>query len=266
MGRVYLATNKTNGKMYVGKTTKTLEARKKGHQKGARYGQGCFKSAIRKYGIDGFTCEELFVSDSEISLNLKEVEYIRDLNTKSPNGYNLTDGGEGLSNPPEEVRLKMRMAMLGKPKSEVHKANLKIAFKDRKMPEGFGETQRVLMTGRKRSAETKQKMSESSKGRRLSEETRAKLSRAHTGKTLSAETRKKMSLARMGNPGNRGKKLTEEHRRNLSIARTGTKRTEETKAKMSASIKKALADRKARLADQAAVNRNSYDRNRKGGP
>ena len=40
-------------------------------------------------------------------LNEREIFWIAKLNTKVPNGYNLTDGGEGLVNPSDETRAKM---------------------------------------------------------------------------------------------------------------------------------------------------------------
>jgi len=72
--------------------------------------------------------------------------------------------------------------------------------------------------GRKRSEETKKKISESQKGRKKhSEETRKKLSEANKGKN---------------NP-NYGKKFSEEHRKKISEALKGKKRSEETIKRMS---------------------------------
>jgi hypothetical protein len=51
--------------------------------------------AIRKYGRDVFEIEILDEGLTEAEADFCEVFYIRILNTKVPNGYNLTDGGEG---------------------------------------------------------------------------------------------------------------------------------------------------------------------------
>lgn len=80
---------------------------------------------------------------------------------------NLTDGGEGLSNPSSDARLKMAEAK----KSE--------------------------------SLETKHKRSTAAKNRirsPLTEETKQKISKANSGKRRSVESKKKMSIAKLGKP------------------------------------------------------------------
>lgn len=54
-------------------------------------------NAIRKYGWDNFKVEKIIVNVPEEDLNNLERAYIAVENTKAPNGYNLTDGGEGAS-------------------------------------------------------------------------------------------------------------------------------------------------------------------------
>ena len=66
--------------------------------------------------------------------------------------------------------------------------------------------------GKKHSAETRRKISESHKGKILSEETKRKLSEAnkgntyHKGKILSEETKRKLSEAHKGQPPTKGSK------------------------------------------------------------
>lgn len=69
--------------------------------------------------------------------------------------------------------------------------------------------------GKKRSDETRRKLSESHKGNHPSEETRRKRSESLKGKPKSEEWRRKVSEAQ------KGKKLSEEHRRKLSEAKKG---------------------------------------------
>lgn len=69
--------------------------------------------------------------------------------------------------------------------------------------------------GKKRSDETKRKLSESHKGNHPSEETRQKMSEKRKGKKHSEEWSKKISEA------NKGRKFSEEHRRKLSEAKKG---------------------------------------------
>ncbi len=97
---VYIAKNSVNNKCYVGYTTKTLDERIKTHlyksnNKTNKHYFYLFKEAIRKYGIENFTWVILaHCSSIEECCNL-EKHYIKTLNTISPNGYNLTEGGNG---------------------------------------------------------------------------------------------------------------------------------------------------------------------------
>lgn len=95
---VYKHTNKLNGKSYVGITSK--EPRKRWGLNGSNYHEAkgkhtCFYNAIKKYGWDNFTHDILFTNLSLKEASQKEKELIIFYNSKAPNGYNLTDGGEG---------------------------------------------------------------------------------------------------------------------------------------------------------------------------
>jgi len=95
MGCVYLVTNTSTGMQYVGKTKGPLAARKKQHLCETRH--VCyFHKAIKKYGKQNFKWEELYVSSDEEDLYSKETFFIEKLNTRIPNGYNMTLGGDGL--------------------------------------------------------------------------------------------------------------------------------------------------------------------------
>lgn len=65
--------------------------------------------AISKYGWDNFKVEKIIVNVPEEDLDNLERAYIAVENTKAPNGYNLTDGGDGGSGVvfSEESRKKM---------------------------------------------------------------------------------------------------------------------------------------------------------------
>lgn len=75
---IYAAINKINGNIYIGKTTKTLEKRRKEHiQKAKKYGKTYFHSAIVKYGEENFAWEIIDNSCAEEeSLKYKEIYYI----------------------------------------------------------------------------------------------------------------------------------------------------------------------------------------------
>jgi len=98
-------------------------------------------------------------------------------NLNEGNLVNLTDGGEGVSNPSIEARQKI---------SETHKG--------RKHSEEFCRKQRDKIV----SEETKQKIREGLKGKRMANEWKEKIRQALKGKPLSEETKQKMSEVRKG--------------------------------------------------------------------
>jgi group I intron endonuclease len=111
---VYLITNKQNGKGYVGQTIKTLAKRWSAHisvDSPCRY----LRNAIQKYGISNFEIRPIVVVGTKEWLDYYEKEFIKLFRTKFPNGYNLTDGGEGQCGrfTSEETRKKMSIAHMG---------------------------------------------------------------------------------------------------------------------------------------------------------
>lgn len=95
---IYKITNIKNSKIYIGKTTKSLEHRFKIHKSYAIKGKGgcpALQNAMIKYGIDNFTIEQIETATTEHELNDKEKYWIAYYNsTDRTIGYNLTDGGE----------------------------------------------------------------------------------------------------------------------------------------------------------------------------
>jgi len=111
-GCIYRLTNTINGRKYIGKTVNFYKRMSKHkHDKGKCY----IHRAIRKYGWNTFKVEKIIDNVPEEDLNNLEISYIAVENTKSPNGYNLTDGGEGVSGRrhTEEWKKKMRERMTG---------------------------------------------------------------------------------------------------------------------------------------------------------
>ena len=93
LGRIYCVENKTNQKLYIGKTTLTIQMRWSGHC--ACRGTSAIENAIRKYGPDNFTIREIDSAATREELNALERHWIAKLNTRAPCGYNLRPGGEG---------------------------------------------------------------------------------------------------------------------------------------------------------------------------
>lgn len=91
---IYLRTNIINGKQYVGQAN-DFEKREQDWMCDSRYSGGVIDKARAKYGVENFKVEILRECKTKDELNYWEKYYISELNTKVPNGYNLTDGGEG---------------------------------------------------------------------------------------------------------------------------------------------------------------------------
>ena len=89
---VYVHTNKSNGKMYVGQTSQNVEKR---WQKGqGYYNSTYFYHAIQKYGWDGFEHEVLASGLTQKEADNFEQLLIRELDlTNHEKGYNLRSGG-----------------------------------------------------------------------------------------------------------------------------------------------------------------------------
>ena len=93
---IYKSTNKINGKVYIGQTIKSLEQRIKGHIKESKIDSNRpFMSSINKYGVSNFIFEVIDSANSLDELNDKEIYWINFYNSVSPNGYNVTGGGQG---------------------------------------------------------------------------------------------------------------------------------------------------------------------------
>ena len=111
VGEIYKMTNTTNGKIYIGQT----RSHRLNHNKYRPFGYlGRFKDhiseansnkknnsrylnhALRKYGKDCFTCEKIHTCKVN-ELDELEKQSIIEYNSKFPNGYNLTNGGKGIT-------------------------------------------------------------------------------------------------------------------------------------------------------------------------
>ena len=164
-----------SGKSYIGQTTRSVEIRFQQHQKSNR----CIAlyNAIKKYGWDNFEIDWYECPDED--LDFDEELLVREMETLSPEGYNLREGGGSRGKHNEESKQKNRDAHIGT----------------------------------KHTDKTKQKMSKSQSGKTLSEDHKQKLSESKRGekhpmfgKTPSEDTKKKMSDALRGEKNNRSKK------------------------------------------------------------
>jgi len=194
---IYKATNKLNGKNYIGQTTGNLNKRKNRHYRDSLKNiyLSKFHYALKKYDKKDFDWSILCECKTLEELNEKEKFFIKEFDSFGKNGYNLTNGGENYIRS-EETKMKMSQQRKGRILSENWKKNLSIAGKNKKV-----------------SDETKKKMSDSLKGRECN---------WLKGKKLSDDTKKKMSLSQIGNKngiGNKnkfGKLLSDETKKKIS--------------------------------------------------
>lgn len=96
MPYIYKITNKVNGKVYIGKTTYSIQKRWKEHLKAAKNSKSEKRplySAINKYGAENFKIEQIEECSHDI-LNERECYWIEYYGSFK-NGYNATIGGDG---------------------------------------------------------------------------------------------------------------------------------------------------------------------------
>lgn len=183
---IYLRTNTVNGKQYVGQTNDMKKRDYQWFNTNWFYAGTYITNARNKYGTENFKTEILKECDTQDELNHWEQYYIKELNTKYPNGYNLTDGGYGRSGYKMTEEQRLKMCGSGNPMYDVHR---------------FGEDNPWY--GGHHTEETKQKLSELKKGFKHSEESKQKMSEERKGEKhwnygnhWSEESKKKMSQSR----------------------------------------------------------------------
>ena len=91
---IYKAENISNGAVYIGATTKSLDARQKDHIERANRGDsGRFQKAIATFGAEAFSWNQIDTGASIDELAQKEKKYILQYDSKE-NGLNSSAGGE----------------------------------------------------------------------------------------------------------------------------------------------------------------------------
>ena len=87
---IYKITNNINGKVYIGQTVRSVRERMEEHK---RKCTTVIDKALRKYGAENFTVEEIDHASNVSELNEKEIYWIADFDSMVPKGYNQCLGG-----------------------------------------------------------------------------------------------------------------------------------------------------------------------------
>lgn len=227
MMTVYAIVNLKNGKRYIGCTSQPLVAYFGKNINAALAGstaKPAIYGAIRKYGAESFDCS--VIKDGLASLDdMRAFERQMIAQYDSMNkalGYNLTAGGEGVTQTPE-IRRKIgaanSIALRGKKQSLATRLKRGASCREVWKRAGVRERHRTAMLGRKVSTETRERIAAPQRGWQFSMEHRAKI---------------KAARARQ-RPSNLGRSFSPEWCRAISSAKLGTKHSEATRSKQSRS-------------------------------
>jgi len=162
---------------------------------------------------------ELDTAENYSALIAKETELIKRYRGLGHQLTNCTDGGEGVENPPPDVRAKMSAAAKNRTYSAETRARMSAAQRKRGPRGPMSPDQRA-------------KLSAAKTGTFLTKEHRARVSAGLKGRPCSPETRHKMSIAQKGQIR---KPLSDEHRRKVSEALKGRVFSESHRANLAAS-------------------------------
>lgn len=162
---VYKCTNLINGKIYIGKTN-NFEFRRKQHLRNIKKYCTYFYNAINKYGKNNFYWDILNnVETDKEAFELEKfwIKYFKSNDSKF--GYNMTNGGEGIS-------------------GFKHNSKTKNKIKEKRKNQII-----------KHSEETKRKISESNKGKTISKKCREKISKTKKGTKIIGESLERIQEA-----------------------------------------------------------------------
>jgi group I intron endonuclease len=161
MFQAYLITCTANAKTYVGITSRSIRRRWNEHLYDARQRNTkmAISRAIAKYGVDKFAVHALCSARSWSDICAVESILILQYRTRAPNGYNVSDGGNGpfgVKKTPESVE-RSAAKHRGKP---CHPNTIAAAQARRGIakPVGHGAKVSAALTGIQRSENTKAKL------------------------------------------------------------------------------------------------------------
>jgi hypothetical protein len=173
---IYCIENQITKKRYIGYSTKYNSNRE--FQKSKYWGSGIYiKKAIEKYGIENFKKWVLLKNIFNFN-ELKKYEslWIKKLNTKPPNGYNISDGGDGPTGIKQsQEHIKKRME--SKKWYKLSKETIELIQSKRKM-KNYGKLISIKLKGKNKPKHSKEQNTAQSlrmMGHSVSEKTKKRM-------------------------------------------------------------------------------------------
>lgn len=216
---IYCIENLVNGKRYIGKGKNVEKRMWQSHKRCSG-----IEGAFNKYGEKSFVRYIIeYCEDTELSK--REQYYIEQWDTKSPNGYNLTSGGDGGFYMTEESRKKLSLALRGRKFSEEHKKNIGLTSKGRMHTDEWKKNMSMRTRGKNspswgipKTDEQKRKQREKMSGenspnygKHHSEEWNNKISTSNIGKKTSDKAKEKQRKSRLGKRGIKQKNASSQY-------------------------------------------------------
>lgn len=126
MGYIYKITNKINGKIYIGQTSKTIQERFESHlRKAKQHTNRYLYDAMNRYGYENFIISQIEECDNS-KLDEREIYWIAYYKSNNKKyGYNMTAGGGGgdtWTNNPHKAELSKKLSQIQKGKK--HKMSI----------------------------------------------------------------------------------------------------------------------------------------------
>ena len=223
MGSIYGVRNSLNGRWYIGKSLKDNPDRRiNSHLSGN--GNSIIKGELEENGniFDSFVFESGIIDEE---LDFLEMVYITSYNSLAPNGYNLTEGGEG-GRCSEETKDKIRESRKGKKHPKETKLKIGRKHKGKKLSKEhrlkIGASMKGKLAGENNPMYGKPSPN---KGKNISEEHKRKISKANKGENSgmygrkhTLEAKKRIGKASKGNTYRKGKPMSEEAKRKIGEA------------------------------------------------
>ena len=217
---IYKITNRVNGKCYIGQS-QDIATRFREHRyllRQNKYGNRKIQNAWNKYGEENFIFEILEECMIE-ELDEKEIKYIKEYDSHC-NGYNNTDGGDGVRGWKHSDEFKKKMSLS-------NQLNPRIPSQE--------QIERLIEYNKTRdyhhSEETKKKIGNAHRGLKASKKAKENMSIAQKKAWKNDTNRREASSKRLreNNPVNT---MTEEKKKQVAEkikrANTGKKRSAET--------------------------------------